>query len=84
MKISISLIKKENEFIANCPELDINCYGANKNEAIRRIKSVIHFYIDSAKELGLNVDSLDEITVEGHKDRDRNNSLCYQSSETIN
>jgi hypothetical protein len=37
MKISVKLIEHENEFIANCPELDINCYGGNRNDAIRRI-----------------------------------------------
>ena len=55
MKLSAELIKSEKEFVARCPELDINCYGSNKNEAIRRLKSVIQFYIDSAKELGLEV-----------------------------
>lgn len=65
MKLSIKLIPNHEEIIANCPELDINCYGSDKAEAIRRIKKVIHFYVDSAKELGLDVESLDEISIEG-------------------
>ncbi|MBN1495564.1 MAG: hypothetical protein JXA07_02270 [Spirochaetes bacterium] len=68
MKLSIRLIPNHEEIIANCPELDINCYGSDKAEAIRRIKKVIYFYVDSAKELGLDVESLDEISVEGEPD----------------
>ncbi len=58
MDISITLIEDGKEYIANCPELDINCYGASEEEATRRIKNVINFYIDSAKEFGVNVSSL--------------------------
>lgn len=65
MNISVKLIESKNEFIANCPELDINCYGSNQNEAIERIKDVIHFYIDSAKELGLDIENLNKIIING-------------------
>ncbi len=65
MKISIRLIENNNEIIANCPELDINCYAADKNEALRRIRDVIHFYVDSARELGLSVETLQELSIEG-------------------
>jgi hypothetical protein len=67
MKLSIKIIQNHDEIIANCPELDINCYGSDKNEAIRRIKKVISFYVDSAKELGLEVEPLTDISVEGEK-----------------
>lgn len=69
MKISIKLIENNDEIIANCPELDINCYAFSRDEAVRRIKSVISFYVESAKELGFDVESLEHISVEGKEDR---------------
>lgn len=57
MKLSAEVIESDKEFIARCPELDINCFGSNKGEAIRRLRNVIQFYIESAKELGLEIDS---------------------------
>jgi predicted RNase H-like HicB family nuclease len=63
MKITINLIQQENEFIAVCPELDINCYGKDKSDAIRRIHSVIDFYIQSAKELGFDVTEFKEMSL---------------------
>ena len=67
MNISIKVIDNGSEYIASCPELDINCYGSDRNEAIRRIKEVIHFYILSAKEMGLDVVPLKELSFEGTK-----------------
>ena len=65
MNISINLINTGTEFIANCPELDINCYGSNKDEAMQRIQKVIAFYIESAKELGLDIHPLKDISIDG-------------------
>jgi len=65
MKLSIKLHELENEFIASCPELDVNCYGSNRGEAIRRLRNVLQFYIDSAHEFGLEVESFDDIFIEG-------------------
>ncbi len=65
MKLSAEIIKSEKEYIARCPELDINCYGADKKEAVRRLKNVIQFYIDSAKELGLQIEGLIAISING-------------------
>lgn len=65
MNISIKLINTGTEFIANCPELDINCYGSDKDEAMQRIRKVIVFYIESAKELGLDINPLRDISIEG-------------------
>ncbi len=84
MKLSIKLIHNHKEIIANCPELDINCYGSDKEEAIRRIKNVINFYVDSAKELGLDVESLDEISVEGEKDQSLDDIATCHHYHTIN
>lgn len=67
MNISIKVIDNGSEYIANCPELDINCYGSDRNEAVRRIKEVINFYISSAKEMGIDVVPLKELSVEGMK-----------------
>ena len=58
MNISIKLIDNGSEYIANCPELDINCYAPNKEDALRRIKAVIYFYINSAEELGISTNSV--------------------------
>lgn len=67
MKLSVKLVAQNNEFIANCPELDISCYGADRGEAIRRIHNVLFFYIQSAKELGLEIESFDSISIEGEQ-----------------
>ena len=84
MKISVKLIKNNDEIIANCPELDINCYGSDRDEAVRRIKSVIDFYINSAKELGLDVESLNEIVIDGDKNDFSTIDSSYEANETIN
>ncbi len=65
MNISIKLIDNGSEYIANCPELDINCYGSNKDEALRRIKAVINFYVNSAKELGISITTPNDISFDG-------------------
>lgn len=67
MNISIKLINNGSEFIASCPELDINCYGSDKIEAVRRIKEVITFYINSARELGIDVNPLKNISIDGNE-----------------
>lgn len=65
MKLSINLVATGKEYIANCPELDVNCYGVSRDEAVRRIKNVLQFYIDSAHEFGLEVERFDAISIEG-------------------
>lgn len=65
MKLSIKLIEKNNEFIATCPELDISCYASNKLEAIKRIQSILYFYMQSAQELGFSVENFETIDVDG-------------------
>jgi predicted RNase H-like HicB family nuclease len=83
MNISIKLINNGTEFIANCPELDINCYGADKNEAMQRIKKVIAFYIESAKELGLDINPLRNISIDGF-DNFYSSELQNNTNDTIN
>jgi predicted RNase H-like HicB family nuclease len=82
MKLSAELIKSEKEYIARCPELDINCYGYDKDEAIRRLRSVIRFYIASAKELGLEIDELTAISINGEDDFE--NQLKSNRSSSVN
>ena len=77
MKLSITLMQLEDEFIASCPELEINCYGSDRTDAIRRIKNVLQFYIASAEELGFEVESLDSMIIEGEK------SLPFNSHSVI-
>ena len=84
MKISVKLVEKNNEFIATCPELDINCYAGNKNEAIRRIQDVIHFYIESAQEFGFDVESMTELVIDGKKQGELSPIKLHAVSEKIN
>ncbi len=84
MKLSIKLIRNHDEIIANCPELDINCYGSDKTEAVRRIQNVINFYVDSAKELGLDVESFTEISVEGEENRSIDDRFSCTHTTAIN
>jgi hypothetical protein len=65
MKLSIRIIELENECIANCPELEINCYGSDRDDAVRRIRNVLQFYISSAQELGFDVEEFDAMILEG-------------------
>lgn len=66
MKLSIKLINKNDEYIATCPELDISCYASNKNEALKRIQSILTFYMEAAHELGFTVENFDAIDVDGN------------------
>ena len=85
MKITVKLIKLENEFIATCPELDINCYADNRGDAIRRIVSVLKFYIDAATEMGLQVEDLDSISIEGLPSESKiPREYCFPKSDSIN
>ncbi len=70
MKLSIKLVELDTEFIANCPELDVNCYGSDRDEAIRRLKNVLQFYIDSAQELGLEVEQFEGFYINGESRED--------------
>jgi hypothetical protein len=84
MKLSIKLINNHDEIIANCPELDISCYGSDRNEAIRRIKKVINFYMESARELGLEVENLTEISIDGENKQTLNDKFITSCTNTIN
>jgi len=83
MNISIKLIDNGSEYIANCPELDINCYGSDRNEALRRIRAVINFYINSAKELGISINPLKDVSYEG-SDISFFSHQALQSNNSIN
>ncbi len=84
MRISIKLTEKENEYIANCPELDINCYGNNRKQAVRRIQQVIEFYVQSAKELGLDVEQFNEVAVDGESLQPFRQQTLQAMTESIN
>ena len=55
MELSIKIWEKNGEYVANCPELDIFCYGINYKQAQDRIKKVILFYAETAHDLGYNI-----------------------------
>lgn len=84
MKLSIVLVEAEREFIATCPELNINCYGADKGEAVRRLKNVLQFYIESAKEFGLEVENIDALILEGEIRPAYIKEVYIQKSTAIN
>ncbi len=65
VKIHVKIIKSGKDIIANCPELDVNCYGNSKDEAVRRLVHVLQFYIDAALELGLDVEQLETVMIDG-------------------
>ena len=56
MSLSIQVRQKDDEYIANCPELEIFCYGKDESQARKRIKKVIQFYAETAQELGYDLD----------------------------
>ncbi len=58
MDIHIQVWKKgDDEYVANCPELEIFCYGKDELEARARIKKVIEFYAETASDLGYKIDT---------------------------
>jgi predicted RNase H-like HicB family nuclease len=64
MKLTVNIVENNNRIIANCPELDVHCFCDDRENAIQRIMQVIKFYIDSAVDLGLNIDISDhKITI---------------------
>lgn len=48
--------KRGPRYVASCPELDIYCYGQSEEQARSRMKKVIKFYIETANELGYQID----------------------------
>lgn len=52
MDFSIRVWQKNDEYVASCPELDVHCFGPDKDRATSRLKSVIQFYFDSAQDYG--------------------------------
>lgn len=62
MDLSIKIWQKNGEYVANCPELDIFCYGLNYEQAQKRIKKVILFYAETAYDLGYNINPKDLIS----------------------
>lgn len=83
MKLSIQVIELEREYIANCPELEINCYGADRSDAIRRIQNVLQFYISSAQELGFDVENFDSMAIDGEADCLISHKHIQQAPESI-
>ncbi len=55
MGININVWKKNKEYVASCPELEIFCYGIDEKQARERLKKVIYFYVETASDLGYNI-----------------------------
>lgn len=62
MILSVKIIKSRYDYIARCPDLDVNCYGKNEEDALNRMKHVIQFYLDAAEEFGIEIESEFHIT----------------------
>ncbi|MEW5767740.1 MAG: type II toxin-antitoxin system HicB family antitoxin [bacterium] len=54
---------KDETYIASCPKLEVYSYGHTLDKAVARLKEVVNFYMESARELGV---SLEELCI-GHK-----------------
>lgn len=60
MEVGLLQVIKEGEqaYIASYPKLEIYSYGKTISDAVSRLKEIIKFYIESAKELGISVEKL--------------------------
>ncbi len=84
MKINVKLLQQDDRVIATCPELEINCYASNAAEATKRIKDVISFYVESARDLGLDVEDFDEVMIDGKYSGALHGSHCSEISSSLN
>lgn len=50
MFLTIEVVKRRVDFLAKCKELDVYSYGDTSELAVKRLKKVIKFYIQSAGE----------------------------------
>ncbi|RME89659.1 MAG: hypothetical protein D6767_08090 [Candidatus Hydrogenedentota bacterium] len=62
MELSIKVERKDNEYLASCPELDIFCYGPTPEKARLRLQKVMVFYAETASQLGYNIDAEELLT----------------------
>jgi len=67
VELSIKVWKKEEEFVASCPELDVFCYGIDRNQAMSRLRKVIVFYANTATDLGYKIDPVELLSSFDHK-----------------
>ena len=60
MKIGLLQVFKDEEqsYIASYPQLQIYSYGKTIQEAMLRLKEIIKFYIESAKEFGMSMEEI--------------------------
>ncbi|MDI6795268.1 MAG: hypothetical protein QME81_20805 [bacterium] len=49
---------KDDTYIASCPNLEIYSYGPTIDRAVSRLKDVVSFYRESARELGVSLEDL--------------------------
>lgn len=49
---------KDDTYIASCPKLEVYSYGRTFDKAVARLKEVVNFYMESAKELGVSLEEL--------------------------
>lgn len=56
MEVQIELDQEKDVFRASCPSLDIHCFGLSQGQALVRLKLVMQFYMETARERGLEID----------------------------
>ncbi|MFH1563862.1 MAG: type II toxin-antitoxin system HicB family antitoxin [Nitrospirota bacterium] len=66
MKIGLLQVFKDKEqsYIASYPELQIYSYGKTIQEAMLRLKEIIKFYVQSAKEFDMSIEEICGISCE--------------------
>ncbi|MDH4261955.1 MAG: hypothetical protein OEV78_02810 [Spirochaetia bacterium] len=56
MDLTIKIWKKDADYVAGCPELDIYTYGVDRQQARERLIKVILFYGETASDMGYKID----------------------------
>ena len=50
MTLTIEIFKEDLKYVAKCKELDIYSYGQTSDVAVKRLRKVISFYVQSVGE----------------------------------
>ena len=60
MYFSIEVHKKgRKNYVAACPELNLEMSAATREQAVKRMEKVLLFYLNSAKEMGIEPELLE-------------------------
>ncbi len=63
MYFSIEVYKKDRKtYVAACPELNLETSASTREQAVSRMEKVLLFYLNSAKEIGIDPDTLEAVS----------------------